>query len=168
MLLQSMLQGWINYTAGERGDSLSFLQPVEMDYLQDLEKHGVSLTEYLLLKVLDSFPLSGQKHHIKKFISLEKHIWLLYWQKALESFIFAEVQVNNNLCKIFFFFFFFFERYSCCLLSCSGLYLLCFCVWDAIYRYDLLPPFFSSCCVLSYSDLHLLGFCIEAKNIDIS
>ena len=106
MLLQSMLQGWINYTAGERGDSLSFLQPVEMDYLQDLEKHGVSLTEYLLLKVLDSFPLSGQKHHIKKFISLEKHIWLLYWQKALESFIFAEVQVNNNLCKINFFFFF--------------------------------------------------------------
>ncbi|RVW43981.1 DEAD-box ATP-dependent RNA helicase 17 [Vitis vinifera] len=75
---------------GERGDSLLFLQPVEMDYLQDLEKHGVSLTEYSLLKVLDSFPLSGQKHHIKKFISLEMHPWSLYLQKALESFIFAE------------------------------------------------------------------------------
>ena len=29
---------------GERGDSLLFLQPVEMDYLQHLEKHGVSRT----------------------------------------------------------------------------------------------------------------------------
>ncbi|KAJ6884430.1 hypothetical protein NC652_031442 [Populus alba x Populus x berolinensis] len=28
---------------GEEGDSLLFLQPVEVDYLQDLEKHGVSL-----------------------------------------------------------------------------------------------------------------------------
>ena len=66
-----------------------------MDYLQDLEKHGVSLTEYSLLKVLDSFPLSGQKHHIKKFISLEMHPWSLYLQKALESFIFAEVQITT-------------------------------------------------------------------------
>lgn len=80
---------------GERGDSLLFLQPVEMDYLQDLEKHGVSLTEYSLLKVLDSFPLSGQKHHIKKFISLEMHPWSLYLQKALESFIFAEPKMKK-------------------------------------------------------------------------
>lgn len=80
---------------GERGDSLLFLQPVEMDYLRDLEKHGVSLTEYSLLKVLDSFPLSGQKHHIKKFISLEMHPWLLYLQKALESFIFTEPKMKK-------------------------------------------------------------------------
>lgn len=66
-----------------------------MDYLHDLEKHGVSLTEYPLLKVLDGFPLSGQKHHIKKFISLEMHPWLLYLQKALESFILAEVEVTT-------------------------------------------------------------------------
>ncbi|KAG6599546.1 DEAD-box ATP-dependent RNA helicase 17, partial [Cucurbita argyrosperma subsp. sororia] len=41
---------------GERGDSLLFLQPTEIDYLQDLRNHGVSLTEYPLVKVLDSFP----------------------------------------------------------------------------------------------------------------
>ncbi|KAJ7979208.1 RNA helicase [Quillaja saponaria] len=72
---------------GERGESLLFLQPVEVDYLQDLEKHGVSLTEYPLLKVLDSFPLYGQKLHVKQFVSIELHPWVLCLQKALESFI---------------------------------------------------------------------------------
>ncbi|KAL7224946.1 hypothetical protein ACSBR1_026267 [Camellia fascicularis] len=74
---------------GERGHSLLFLQPIEMDYLQDLEKHGVSLTEYPLLKVLDSFPLYGQQHHAKRFVSIEMHPWVLSLQKALESFIMA-------------------------------------------------------------------------------
>ncbi|KAI8017808.1 DEAD-box ATP-dependent RNA helicase 17 [Camellia lanceoleosa] len=74
---------------GERGHSLLFLQPIEMDYLRDLEKHGVSLTEYPLLKVLDSFPLYGQQHHAKRFVSVEMHPWVLSLQKALESFIMA-------------------------------------------------------------------------------
>ncbi|CAL5375601.1 unnamed protein product [Camellia sinensis] len=74
---------------GERGHSLLFLQPIEMDYLQDLEKHGASLTEYPLLKVLDSFPLYGQQHHAKRFVSVEMHPWVLSLQKALESFIMA-------------------------------------------------------------------------------
>ncbi|THG20215.1 hypothetical protein TEA_022687 [Camellia sinensis var. sinensis] len=74
---------------GEKGHSLLFLQPIEMDYLQDLEKHGASLTEYPLLKVLDSFPLYGQQHHAKRFVSVEMHPWVLSLQKALESFIMA-------------------------------------------------------------------------------
>lgn len=77
---------------GERGDSLLFLQPVEMDYLQDLEKHGVSLTDYPLAKVIDGFShyIQGHPRH-KKFVSLDMHPLLLSLQKALESFISSEV-----------------------------------------------------------------------------
>lgn len=83
-----------------------FLQPIEIDYLKDLEKHGVSLTEYPLLKLLDSFPLYGHKPHTKKFVSLEMHPWVLSLQKALESFVLSEVimiplvarQPNKFLC----------------------------------------------------------------------
>jgi len=67
---------------GEKGESLLFLQPVEIDYLQDLEKHGVALTEYPVLKVLDSFPLYGQKN-IKKSVFVDSHPWVLCLQKAL-------------------------------------------------------------------------------------
>eukprot|EP00268_Persea_americana_P027240 TRINITY_DN2667_c0_g2_i2.p1 TRINITY_DN2667_c0_g2~~TRINITY_DN2667_c0_g2_i2.p1 ORF type:complete len:511 (+),score=89.73 TRINITY_DN2667_c0_g2_i2:240-1772(+) len=72
---------------GEKGDALLFLQPVEVDYLQDLQKHGASLEEFPLLKLLDSFPLYGQKHHNKNLLSLEMHPWVLTLHKAIESFI---------------------------------------------------------------------------------
>ncbi|KAK8357843.1 hypothetical protein V6Z12_A05G443800 [Gossypium hirsutum] len=75
---------------GERGESLLFLQPIEVDYLQDLEKHGVSLTEYPL-KIIDSFPLHSQMHRVKKFVSLESHPWVVSLQTELESYISAEV-----------------------------------------------------------------------------
>ncbi|PON84616.1 DEAD-box ATP-dependent RNA helicase [Trema orientale] len=71
---------------GQKGDSLLFLQPIEMDYLHHLEKHGVSLTEYPLSKLLDSFPINGEKHRVKKFISIESHPWVVSLQKALEGF----------------------------------------------------------------------------------
>eukprot|EP00262_Sarcandra_glabra_P002828 TRINITY_DN13208_c0_g1_i2.p1 TRINITY_DN13208_c0_g1~~TRINITY_DN13208_c0_g1_i2.p1 ORF type:complete len:587 (+),score=88.46 TRINITY_DN13208_c0_g1_i2:222-1982(+) len=80
---------------GEKGDALLFLQSVEMDYLKDLQKHGVSLKEFPLLKVLNSFPLHGQKHHIKKPIALEMHPWLLSLHRALESFISAEPKMKT-------------------------------------------------------------------------
>ncbi|KAF2305997.1 hypothetical protein GH714_009376 [Hevea brasiliensis] len=80
---------------GEKGDSLLFLQPVEVDYIEDLEKHGVSLAEYPILKVLDSFPLNGHMHRIKKFVSLDSHPWLVSLQKALESFISARPRMNK-------------------------------------------------------------------------
>ncbi|OWM84062.1 hypothetical protein CDL15_Pgr009309 [Punica granatum] len=79
----------------KRGDSLLFLQPVEIDYLKDLEKHGVSLTEYPIVKVLDSFPLRGQKFHAQKFVALDTHPWVLSLQKALESFVSTEANINK-------------------------------------------------------------------------
>ncbi|XLR16715.1 hypothetical protein HN51_037691 [Arachis hypogaea] len=66
---------------GERGESLLFLQPVEIDYLQDLEKHGVSLAEYPLLKVLDNFTLHGQNKQVKKSVFIDLHPWVLCLQK---------------------------------------------------------------------------------------
>ncbi|XP_050235097.1 DEAD-box ATP-dependent RNA helicase 17 isoform X2 [Mercurialis annua] len=80
---------------GEMGDSLLFLQPVEVDYIKDLEKHGVSLTEYPVLKMLDSLSLSGQMHRHKKFVYLDSHPWVLTLQKALESFIAAQLKMNK-------------------------------------------------------------------------
>ncbi|XVF81988.1 hypothetical protein PTKIN_Ptkin16aG0006900 [Pterospermum kingtungense] len=82
---------------GERGESLLFLQPIEVDYLQDLEKHGVSLTEYPLLKILDSFPLHGQTHRVKnkKFVSIESHPWVVSLQKELELYISAEPKIKK-------------------------------------------------------------------------
>lgn len=62
-----------------------------MDYLQDLQNHGVSLTEYPLVKVLDSFPVPGRKQFVKKLVSLESHSWITFLQRAVESFILAEV-----------------------------------------------------------------------------
>lgn len=82
---------------GEKGDAFLFLQPVEMDYLHDLEKHGVSLTEYPLSKVLDGFPLSGEKYNVKnkKFISTESHPWVVSLQKALEAYITARPNMKQ-------------------------------------------------------------------------
>ncbi|XP_058079357.1 DEAD-box ATP-dependent RNA helicase 17 isoform X1 [Magnolia sinica] len=86
---------------GEKGDALLFLQPVETDYLQDLQKHRVSLKEFPLLKVFDSFSLYDQKHHNKKLLSLEMHPWVLSLQKALESFISSEMKLKNLAKKAF-------------------------------------------------------------------
>ncbi|XP_008784605.2 DEAD-box ATP-dependent RNA helicase 17 [Phoenix dactylifera] len=72
---------------GEKGEALLFLQPVEVDYLHDLQLHGVSLKEYPLQKVLDSFLSHGQKLNSKKLLSLDTHPWVLFLQKTLENFI---------------------------------------------------------------------------------
>ncbi|XP_027356900.1 DEAD-box ATP-dependent RNA helicase 17 isoform X2 [Abrus precatorius] len=85
---------------GERGESLLFLQPVEIDYLQDLEKHGVSLTEYPLLKTLDYFPLYGH-NNIKKPVFIDSHPWILSLQKALEAFIISKPKMDELAKKAF-------------------------------------------------------------------
>ncbi|KAE9604653.1 hypothetical protein Lal_00010957 [Lupinus albus] len=85
---------------GERGESFLFLQPIEIDYLQDLEKHGASLTEYPLLKVLDSFPLHGQKN-LKRSDFIDAHPWVLSLQKALESFIMSKPKIDELAKKAF-------------------------------------------------------------------
>lgn len=87
-----------------------------MDYLHDLEKHGVSLTEYQLSKVLDSFPLYGEKHRVKKFISIESHPWVVSMQRALEAFIVAQVcsysYLSSALFKFVLFIIIFFFSFS--------------------------------------------------------
>jgi len=75
---------------GEKGEALLFLQPIELDYLKDLESHGVSLTEYPFQKVLDSFPVNGQKPHKRKIISLDMHPWIMSLQRSLEGFVAGE------------------------------------------------------------------------------
>lgn len=80
---------------GERGDALLFLQPVETDYLEDLEKHGVVLSEYPVLKTLDTFSLSDVKPHMKKVVTVEVHPWVVYLQRALEGFVLAEPNVKK-------------------------------------------------------------------------
>lgn len=76
---------------GEKGEALLFLQPVEIDYLKDLKKHGATLAEYPLLKVLDKFPLLGNMPRVKKVISLESHPWVISLQRGLEFFTYADV-----------------------------------------------------------------------------
>ncbi|CAN0923790.1 DEAD-box ATP-dependent RNA helicase 17 [Linum grandiflorum] len=80
---------------GEKGDSILFMQPVEVDYLQELEKHGVSLTEYPVVKILDSFPLYGPTHGGKKSVFLDLHPFVVALQRALESFVVSEAKVNK-------------------------------------------------------------------------
>ncbi|NP_001169005.1 DEAD-box ATP-dependent RNA helicase 17 [Zea mays] len=75
---------------GEKGEALLFMQPIELDYLKDLELHGVSLTEYPLQRVLDSFPVNGQKPHKRKQISLDMHPCIMSLQRSLEGFVAAE------------------------------------------------------------------------------
>ncbi|XP_022154763.1 DEAD-box ATP-dependent RNA helicase 17 [Momordica charantia] len=86
---------------GEKGDSLLFLQPTEIDYLQDLQNHGVCLTEYPLVKVLDSFPVHGRKQSVEKFVPLESHFWIMFLQKAVESFVVAEPEMMKLAQKAF-------------------------------------------------------------------
>lgn len=80
---------------GEKGDSLLFLQPAEIDYLKALEKHGVALIEYPLLKLLSSFPSYNMKHQASKFVSIEMHPLLIALQRALESFVSAQPKINK-------------------------------------------------------------------------
>jgi len=90
---------------GEKGEALLFLQPVEIDYLHDLQRHGVSLKEYPLEKVLESFPLHGQKQSRKNLVTIEMHPWVLFLQKALESFISAEVCFDFSYSSMFLYFY---------------------------------------------------------------
>ena len=76
---------------GEKGEAILFLQPVEIDYLRDLELHGVSLTEYPFQKVLDGFPVNGEKPLKRKPISLDMHPWIMSVQRTLENYVASEV-----------------------------------------------------------------------------
>lgn len=80
---------------GAKGEALLFLQPVEVDYLHDLQLHGVSLKEYPLQKILDGFVLPVQKVNSKKLLSFDTHPLVLFLQKALENFIGNESKMKK-------------------------------------------------------------------------
>ncbi|KAJ3676425.1 hypothetical protein LUZ60_003837 [Juncus effusus] len=82
---------------GEKGEALLFLQPIETDYLKDLESHGVSLNEYPFMKVLDSFSLQGinKNPSRRKVLSLDMHPWILFLQRALESFVSSQPKMQK-------------------------------------------------------------------------
>ncbi|CAI9100779.1 OLC1v1037948C4 [Oldenlandia corymbosa var. corymbosa] len=83
---------------GQKGESLLFLQPSEIEYLRHLEKHGVVLKEYPIVKLLNGFPANGLKSYGKKFDSIERHPWFLSLYKALETFISTTVMSLSFLC----------------------------------------------------------------------
>ncbi|KMZ64347.1 ATP dependent RNA helicase [Zostera marina] len=80
---------------GEKGEAILFLQPIEIDYLHNLQKHNVSLEDYPLQKIIDNFPLHGQRQRYRTFLSLETHPWVLTLQKALEIFISKETETQK-------------------------------------------------------------------------
>ncbi|ERN05567.1 DEAD-box ATP-dependent RNA helicase 17 [Amborella trichopoda] len=80
---------------GEKGEALLFLQPVELDYLQELLKHGVPLKEFPLHQTLNKFVSHGIKHHNKKLLTPDTHPWVSTLQRALESFISTEPKMKQ-------------------------------------------------------------------------
>ncbi|GJN14463.1 hypothetical protein PR202_gb01296 [Eleusine coracana subsp. coracana] len=74
---------------GEKGEALLFLQPVELDYLQDLERHGVSLTEYPF-----------QKRSLEGFVAAEAEMKKLA-RDAFCSWVRAYTAHRGELKKIF-------------------------------------------------------------------
>ncbi|KAH7865580.1 hypothetical protein Vadar_008560 [Vaccinium darrowii] len=72
----------------ERGDSLLFLQPVEMDYLQELEKHGVSISDkkpqsqHIL--TTSNFFLMTDEHH-PRIAALRRPLFSLHNVTALAT-----------------------------------------------------------------------------------
>lgn len=77
---------------GQKGEAILFLQPIELDYLKELQKHGVPLNELSVRKILDHIQVNGimKNHKQDKWTTLEMHPRALSMQKALESFIMAE------------------------------------------------------------------------------
>ena len=78
---------------GEKGDALLFLQPIEVDYLQDLKIHGVDLTELPLKKTIDTLSVGFLKNRSHEALSIEAHPWILALQNAVESFVSGEVLI---------------------------------------------------------------------------
>ncbi|KAH9305841.1 hypothetical protein KI387_010245, partial [Taxus chinensis] len=81
---------------GQKGEAILFLQPIELDYLKELQKHGVPLNELSVKRVLDHIQVSGIKNHKQgKWTAVEMHPGALSMQKALESFIIMEESMKQ-------------------------------------------------------------------------
>ncbi|XP_078433400.1 P-loop containing nucleoside triphosphate hydrolases superfamily protein isoform X2 [Wolffia australiana] len=81
---------------GEKGEAILFLQPIEADYLHDLQSHNVDLTEFPLKKTLDNLAIGFLKspgRATNAVVSLDTHPWILSLQKAIETFVSGEVNI---------------------------------------------------------------------------
>ncbi|CAA7395601.1 unnamed protein product [Spirodela intermedia] len=80
---------------GEKGEALLFLQPIEVDYLQELRRHSVSLAEFPLQKVIDGLSVNFLKSNSSRPSSLDTHPWIMALQKAVENFISGGPELRN-------------------------------------------------------------------------
>lgn len=80
----------------QEGEAVLFLQPIELDYLKELQKHGVPLNELSVQNVLDHIQVRGRTYNKQaKWSALDMHPGALAMQKALESFIMMEESMKQ-------------------------------------------------------------------------
>jgi ATP-dependent RNA helicase DDX31/DBP7 len=72
---------------GQAGEAILFLQPCEMDYINVLQEHNVSLQELPLRKLLDVLPTDRKRKQSEESNAVESHPVASYMHLALETFI---------------------------------------------------------------------------------
>ncbi|CAM6098811.1 unnamed protein product [Calypogeia fissa] len=72
---------------GQAGEAILFLQPCEIDYLDVLQKHSVTLKELPLPKLLDVLPTDRKRKQSDEFNAVETHPVASYMHLALETFV---------------------------------------------------------------------------------
>lgn len=75
---------------GQKGEAILFLQPSELEYMEELKKHGVTLQELSLPKLLDGLQDRRGKRD-DSFSAVEMHPLAGLMQKALDAFVAAKV-----------------------------------------------------------------------------
>lgn len=80
----------------QKGEAVLFLQPIELDYLKELQKHGVPLNELSVKNILDHIQMHGTTYNKQaKWAALDMHPGALTMQKALEAFITTEESMKQ-------------------------------------------------------------------------
>lgn len=73
---------------GQEGEAILFLQPCELDYLNVLQTHGVTLKELPLGKLLDVLPTDRKRKQSQDLAAaVEAHPVASYMHLALETFV---------------------------------------------------------------------------------
>lgn len=80
---------------GRKGEALLFLQPCEMDYLNELQKHGVTLKEFSLVGVWGKTFVKTKFSGIEDGDALETTPTVLVLQKALEAFVSKQASMRQ-------------------------------------------------------------------------
>lgn len=74
---------------GQKGEAILFLQPSELEYMEELKKHSVTLQELSLPKLLDGLQDRRGKRD-DSFSAVEMHPLAGLMQKALDAFVAAK------------------------------------------------------------------------------